>query len=311
MRNKIHGFNIDALRLCFEVKDKGFLETISATEIGSIFNMDGVRLRRIEGHHFEYVFVIYIIAEKVRLGELRFGLNRDNDEANTHVNGKRKAWISVENSVLYESEKLRMLPRISGKLGLTLHNITVLDIALDMTVNISNKLKRHIRCKENTVILNGKRVTERAEDRPEIDYRNSGDLDRDKYRTVNIKQKKAIRDKSKGMTLIAYDKEAEIRLVSHKKHILQAYGNPKRCYRLEAHLNNEDVKDYIKGKAVTLWRLIFDKRLLFDLFLHTVNSIIRFEKDGHNIDWLAIPNSFLLSITTPPVGETENVQNND
>lgn len=306
MRNKIHGFHLDALRLCFEVKDENLLKAISAVKIGNTFNREGFYLQRIEGRHFEYVFEIFIGAEKVLFGELRFGLNRNEDEANTHVNGSRKAWISVANRVLYETDKLRMLSLISGRLGLVLHNITVLDIALDMTINISAKLKRHIRCKENTVILNGKRITERVEDRPEIAYTNSGDLDRDKYRTVNIKQKNAIKDKSKGMTLIAYDKEAEIRLVSHKWHILQAYGNPKHCYRLEVHLNNEDIKDYVKGKEVTLWRLIFDKRVQLDLFLNTVNSIIKFKRDGRSIDWLPIPKGFLKSITSPPRGETEN-----
>ena len=63
-----------------------------------------------------------------------------------------------------------------------------------------------------------------------------------KYLTVNIKQKKAIKDKSKGSTLIAYNKKAEIANSSDKTYINSHYNNPAKLHRLEVHLNNDEVE---------------------------------------------------------------------
>lgn len=305
MKNKIHGLHLDALRLCFEVGDNKQFGEIAKTEIGGVFSCDGFNLQRIEGRHFEYVYLIILSEKEYVFGELRFGLNRNDGEANTHKNGKRKAWINVENKVLY-TDRLSEISTISRKLNLEIHNITALDIALDMTMNISTRLRKNIRCQENTVILNGKAIMERAEDRPEITYTNSGDLDRDKYRTVNVKQKKAMKDKSQGSTLIAYDKAAEIRLASKKEYIMEKYGNPEHCFRLEVHLNNENIKQYLDSTKITLWELVFNKKSQLKLFMYTVNSIIRFVRDGKRVDWLPLSKSFLTYITTLPTGKVMN-----
>lgn len=58
----------------------------------------------------------------------------------------------------------------------------------------------------------------------------SGDLDRYKYLTLNIKQRKAIKDKSKGCTLTAYDKRAEIVNSSSKDYIAEFMENLKSCF---------------------------------------------------------------------------------
>ena len=53
-------------------------------------------------------------------------------------------------------------------------------------------------------------------------------MNKDKYLTVSIKQKKANKDKSRGATLTAYDKKAEISNSSGKKYISfeAGFSNP-------------------------------------------------------------------------------------
>ncbi len=286
--NKIHGFQIDMLRLCFEAENPELFEHFTTFGPGESIDLYDFYLLRIEGKHFEYVYEIRYneLGEDRLFGELKFGLNRNDDEANTHTNGKRKVWISVANRVLYTQDEFHYLDYITETLYLSLHNITCLDLCLDMTMNIARYLKRLIRCKELGVILNGKRIKDRKEDRPEIDFRMSGNLDRDKYLTTYIKQKKAIKDKNKGSMLVAYDKRAEIANSSHKDYITDAYDNPKKLHRLEVHLNNEELKDYFNktGEELNIGT-IFNQHFLFRLFYSTLESLIRFEKNGKKVEW--------------------------
>lgn len=91
--------------------------------------------------------------------------------------------------MLYNDE-IYYLDFIENNLGLELHNITTLDLCLDMSNDIARLIRKLIRNPQITTLLNGKRITNRKEDRPEITYTFSGNMDKDKYLTVNIKQKK-------------------------------------------------------------------------------------------------------------------------
>lgn len=294
------------LRLCFEIEEPNIIDYLAKLEPAEKADFYDFYLLRIEGKHFEYVFEIRYddLGEDKLFGELRFGINKNEDEANTHTNGKRKAWISISNRVLYTTEEMHYLEYIADVLHLELHNITSLDLCLDMSMNIARYLRRLIRCKDMTVILNGKRVTDRKADRPEIIYTMSGNLDRDKYLTVNIKQKKAIKDKSRGSTLAAYDKRAEIANSSSKEYISDLYGWPSKLHRLEVHLNNDEIKDYFNktGEELNIGT-IFNQQFLFRLFFSTLESLIRFERGGKKLDWWAVLEGGIT--TTPATKEKE------
>lgn len=304
--NKIYGFQIDMLRLCFEVEQPELFEHFATFDIAETIDLYDFYLLRIEGKHFEYVFQIRYneLGNDKLFGELKFGLNRNDDDANTHSNGKRKAWISISNRVLYTKDEMHYLGYITDILSLSLHNITSMDLALDMSINIAKYLKRLIRCREIDVILNGKRITDRKEDRPEIISTLSGNLDRDKYLTLNIKQKKAIKDKSRGSTLVAYDKRAEIANSSDKSYISDYYGQPNKLYRLEVHLNNDEIKDYFsKTREELNIGTIYNQQFLFNLFYYTLGTLIRFEKNGKKVEWFDVLEGV---ITTTPTKATKN-----
>ncbi|MDL2213903.1 hypothetical protein LJC72_11610 [Bacteroides sp. OttesenSCG-928-D19] len=306
--NKIYGLNLDALRLCYEIKEPYNLHYIKNKEIGETIDFFDFYLLRIDGKYYEYVYQIRYndLGENKLFGELRFGLSKDNEDANKHSNGNRKAWISLANRVLYNNE-LYYLDHIAYNLGLKLHNITALDLCLDMSTDIARQIKKLMRNQDITTILNGKQIFNRKEDRPEITYVYSGDMDRDKYLTVNIKQKKAIKDKSKGTTLLAYNKKAEINNSSGKDYIKNLYQNPSKLHRLEIHLNNEDIKRYMDNNGTELSFYTFvDMDFLFKLFLHSLRSILRFRIGIKEISWIDILTG---DITTSPTKAKSLVAN--
>lgn len=170
---------------------------------------------------------------------MKFNVSQKAEADNLHENGNPKVWISLNNQTLYTNDQYH-LGFIATKLGLEPHNITTLDLCKDTPFNVGKSVRQLIKDKTVTTILNGKRIKDRDEDRPEITYTTSGSLNKtDKYMTVNIKQKNAIKDKSRGVTITTYDKVAEVQNSSGKDYILNYYGNPKKLYRTEVHLNNQ------------------------------------------------------------------------
>lgn len=279
---------LDAVTLCYEVTNPYYYEQLNTLNYEECLDMDELRLRRIEGRYFDNVYVIRLDngTRDIEWGFLKFNLARGNEHNNIHNNGNRKVWLSLNNETLY-SKDTHLLMYIEQRLGLEFHNVTSLDLALDTPFSVSPLIKAYLHNKEIITILNGKRIIDRDEDRPEISYTNSGSLNKqDKYKTVNIKQRNAIKDKSKGITVLSYDKVAEIKNSSDKQYILDYYGNPLRLYRTEVHINAEDVKNYLQCKEIRYTPLIlFDEAQLEDMFFHHLESVIKFQSSEMDVSW--------------------------
>ena len=278
---------IDALTVCFEVENHYHFDRISSLDFGETYDLNEFQLVRIEGRYYDNVYTITYMDDdtEIEFGQLKFNISRGSESDNLHENGNLKVWISLNNHTLYTKDQYN-LGFIATKLGLEPHNITTLDLCKDTPFNVGKSLRKLIKDKTATTILNGKRVKDRNEDRPEITYTSSGSLNKnDKYMTVNVKQKNAVKDKSKGITLTTYDKAAEVKNSSGKDYILNFYGNPKKLYRTEVHLNNQEVKDYLEGRGLFFNYYMIDEALLEDMFYHHLNSVIRFEKGKDHITW--------------------------
>jgi len=221
---------------------------------------------------------------QVDFGQLKFNIVKVANPSNFHDNGNPKAWICLNNQSLYTNGQC-YLGFIATKLGLEPHNVTTLDICLDTSFNISKPLRQLIKNKAVTTILNGTKVKDRDEDRPEITYTLSGSLNKDKYMTVNVKQRNAIKDKSRGVTVTTYDKLAEISNSSGKEYILNFYGNPTKLFRTEVHLNNTEIKDYLDSHSLYFNYYMIDEALLEDMFFYHLNSVIRFKYGKQDIMW--------------------------
>ena len=279
---------IDALTLCYEVENTYYYDQLRQLDFGASIDLNEFQLTRTTGRYYDNVYNIQAWnGEKtITFGQLKFSLANGNEESNTHKNGLRKVWLSLNNETLY-SEDFHFLTYIEQRLGLMFHNITSLDICLDTPFAVSPLVKAYVHNQNVTTILNGKRITDRDEDRPELAYTTSGSLNRQgKYLSVNIKQRNAIKDKSKGITILTYDKAAEVRNASDKQYILEHYGNPRRLYRTEVHLNAEDIKNYVARKGISYTPLVLiDEATLEDMFFHFLNSVIRFQCKAEDVSW--------------------------
>ena len=279
---------IDALTLCYEVENTYYYDQLRQLDFGASIDLNEFLLTRTTGRYYDNVYNIQAWnGEKtITFGQLKFSLANGNEESNIHTNGLRKVWLSLNNETLY-SEDFHFLTYIEQRLGLTFHNITSLDLCLDTPFAVSPLIKTYAHSQSVTTILNGKRITDRDEDRPELTYTTSGSLNKQgKYLTVNIKQRNAIKDKGRGITILTYDKAAEICNASDKQYILEHYGTPRRLYRTELHLNAEDIKNYVERKGITYTPLLLiDEEALEDMFFHFLNSVIRFQCKAEDVSW--------------------------
>ena len=279
---------IDALTLCYEVEQPYYYEQLSNLDYGECLDLYEFRLYRTEGRYYDNVYAIHLHngTRNIEWGYLKFNLARGDEQSNTHTSGNRKVWMSLNNETLYSSD-FHFLTYIEQCLGLVFHNVTSLDLCLDTPFAVSPLVKAYAHNKNVTTILNGKRITDRDEDRPELTYVTSGSLNKQgKYLTVNIKQRNAIKDKSKGITVLTYDKAAEICNASDKQYILEHYGNPKHLYRTEVHLNAEDIKNHVERRGIEYTPLLLiDEATLEDMFFHFLGSVIRFQSREIDTSW--------------------------
>ena len=276
---------IDAMTVCFEVIDRYHYDQITEHDFEQIYDLYEFQLIRTEGRYYNNVYtIIYMDGDcQIEFGQLKFNIGRD-DANNLHDNGNPKVWIALNNRSLYTDDQFN-LGFIATKLGLEPHNVTTIDLCLDTPFNVSKSLRQLLKNKSITTILNGTKIKDRDEDRPEITYTNSGSLNKDKYMTVNGKQRNAMKDKSRGGTLTTYDKQAEIRNSSGKDYILDFYGNPSKLYRTEVHLNNAEIRDYLEGRGLYFNYYMIDAALLEDMFFYHLNSVVRFKNGKEDVMW--------------------------
>lgn len=279
---------IDALTICYEVVHPYYYDQLSNLDFGECLDMNEFRLYRTEGRYYDNVYAIRLRngTQEIEWGYLKFNLARGDEQSNTHTSGLRKVWMSLNNKTLY-TDDFHFLTYIEQRLGLEFHNVTSLDLCIDTPFAVSPLIKAYLHNKDVTTILNGKRITDRDEDRAEISYTASGSLNKqNKYQTVNIKQRNAIKDKSKGITVQTYDKRAEINNASDKQYILEHYGNPHRLYRTEVHLNAEDIKTYVERRGIIYTPLILnDEAFLEAMFFYFLDSVIHFESREIDTSW--------------------------
>lgn len=282
---------IDALTVCYEAKNPCLYDGLSKLDYGERYDVCEFWLVRTKARYFNYAFTIEMNngENDIVFGTLKYDIAGGNETSNKFPNGMRKVWISIENAVLYDNN-IHYLTYVEQMLRLGFHNTTSLDLCLDTPFCITKLIKSYIHNPDVTTILNGKRVKDRDVDRSEITYVYSGSLNnQNKYLTVNVKQKNAIKDKTKGVTVTMYDKKTEICNSSGKQYILDYYGNPKSLYRTEVHLNNEDVNAYIKRTGTDNSPLLYiNDVVLEDMFFYFLGSVIRFQSNSTDVGWRRI-----------------------
>lgn len=268
---------VDELKICYTATPEDLNELMSI-EIGSCMDIHGYRFCRTISDRFRYYFEVWNNNEQVAW--LKYGLYTDLSVA------KHFVYFKINNQVLYNQDQLNNTLALPEKFGFVFNNYTAIDLALDSNVNFTSLIKRMIRNKAITTIINGKAVKDRKQVLQGVSFQYSTSLDRLKHAAITIKQKKAISNKKNGIVVQAYDKKAEVEQNSDKRYILDFYGQPKRLYRLEVRLHYQELKDYfskINGEPII--KTMSDQDLLQDLFYYHLSAVLRFTQGRKKLDW--------------------------
>lgn len=268
---------IDELKICYST-GKDDLKCLESVEAGNYADVFGYRLYRGVNDRFRFYFEV--LEDREPVAQLRFGHYTDTDDSVMYV------YFKVLNHILYNEERLRRVLALPSELGLAFNNFTEIDLAYDSPLNTPALIKKMMRDKSVTTIINGKAVRDRKSVLRGVSFEYSSTLNRLNHPTVTIKQAKAVNNKSAGITVQAYDKKAEIDNCSGKQYILDYHGRPKRLYRLEVRLHNQELKDYFaKRHVVPGIDILFDRGLLNELFLYHLGAVIRFTRERRKLDW--------------------------
>lgn len=269
---------LDELKICYKAENIDCLNVLKSVDVGECAFVGEYTFYRVINDKFRFYFDVVEAGEHVAI--FKFWHHTDYDDATCYV------YYKIANQVLYDGSRLRQLVNLPDKFGLVFNNFTALDLAIDSCINIPSMIKKLMRNKAINTIINGKKVTDRKENISGVRFEYSTSLDRLNHPTITFKQRKAIKNKTDGITVQTYDKKAEIEESSDKKYILDHYGNPKRLYRLEVRLHYQELKDYFhKLQIVPDQSVVFNKDVLADMFFYHLSSVIRFTKGRRKLSW--------------------------
>ena len=268
---------LDEVRICY-VASNDDLSRLEMVEVGEFVEVDEYRLCRRTNDRFRCFFDVSLDGASV--GQMKYGHYTDRDEFTTYV------YFKVDNHILYDADRLRRVLELPMKMRMVFNNFTAIDLAFDSPQNLPTLIKQKMRDKDVTTIINGKAVRDRKSVLDGVTFMYSSTLNRLNYPTITVKQKKAIANKNDGITVQAYNKKAEIEQSSKKQYIMDYHGNPKRLYRLEVRLHNQELKDYFANSHIEpTTDVLFDKELLKDVFYYHLSTVIRFTRGRTKIQW--------------------------
>ena len=266
---------LDELKICY-VTTLESLKPLMVVGTGETIEVGLYKLHRMVNSRFKYFFSM--IDHEGEVGHIKFCPYTDAPfSATTYV------YLKVQNKTLYDKERLLLILSIPEEMGMVFNNYTELHLAIDTTKNVPSLIKRLLRDKTITTIINGRVVKDRKKIQPGIFFEYSTSLDRLKHPTLTFKQRKAVSNKVSGITIQAYDKKSEIENHSDKQYILEYYGHPKSLYRLEVRIPYQEIKDYFaKEETLLPLELVNGQTALQEMFFYHLSSVLRFRK-GRNV----------------------------
>lgn len=253
--------NIDKLIIAFKLRSEGFngvsyqFDTLQK-EIDKIDNLNNyptddlieflsreiipykfgkTELRRADlkeiKTHFKNNYWVFVYNKKIGLLQWE-----------TYGNGCNFGHLTIYNESLYNGDWILYKQAIND-LKLTISHISKLDIAHDSETNPTNRYLEIIKDKENEIIINGRKITNRNELLKTPYFLVYGTLD-NPYKCPQIN----FTTKDKSTTINCYNKTLEIDTHSHKNYIKQRFLNKdKDIYRCEVSLNTHALNRLIDG----------------------------------------------------------------
>ena len=292
-------FNLDKLKICYKQPDELF-DFLSSHKNGDYVDYYGdFGLRIIDNGRKEgcdkpstNVTANVLYADNGReatLGKFEFNNSPKYDG---------RCFFTFENSALYDftgyaipyeqkCNRISCLPYITDILGLTLNNITELEIAADTNINPIGKLRKYIKnCKNYDMIVNSKRIVdERQRINGYAEMYGRTRLHLDRMPTLYFHQAK-----SGSIKMRAYNKTKEIAEESGKEYIAEwnDYGNHP-IYRIEVGMRNEDYRQWLSyiapkkpewGEMEASVGLLDDERYRCLLWDYCTHRLVYFKPKG-------------------------------
>lgn len=269
---------LDELKICYKA-DKEQIAFLTAIGEGEFTDVEGYRLYRLTNGRFRFFYEVTKDGEPI--AELKFGLYSEKEEQESTF-----VFMKVLNHVLYDKARLKTILKMPDHMGFRFNNYTAIDLALDSDRNLTSLVRRLMRDKTVTTILNGRVVEARSQILKGVTFEYSTTLNKLMKPTITFRQKKAIANKNEGITVQVYDKKAEIEQGSGKQYILDYYGEPKQLYRMEVRLPYQEIKDYFASRElVPSIDFLFDAARLTEMFLYHLSAVIRFSRGRRKIPW--------------------------
>ena len=309
-------FNVDRLVICYTTTK----ENLAALDKWLYDESEGFRLVPLQkkNRYFKGGYAVEIPCEEegdskgkwVVYGHLLYGMKLADKEAS-----RPYVWFYLCNASLYttlypQRTIITYAQYISAVLGLEVHNLTSLDIALDSTVNLVNRLYRAIRQPHLVPIINRKRRTDPTLVLREVLYMFNGDQIRLRNKTIYVSQKKSRKGKAsnvdeewernRALQLRCYEKSKETQQRQAKPYVAALMGTKKPLFRAEVKLGNEEIKAYLDksefaqydcfsdylipdgqgGEHIDLnriYNLLNNQTFLSLMYISFANRLIRFE----------------------------------
>ena len=234
----------------------------------------GYRIIPTRSYGYEYAFdVFWSFGDSTPFAQIKF---------NKHA--KRKDYhivVGINNRIFYgPRQDLNDALLLGEKLGLVYNNIRRIDLAIDLTKDITRMINQYQHKKNIALRVNGKCVWEDNADTGLLFIAN-GNRKRNKLNEVFL------HTCNKSASIKSYDKRKEIadkRVnrkygIGYKDYILKYYNHPDKLYRLEVSARGRFIYDFIQRKGISslvMCRMLCDEVWLTSLFHDWLSSILSF-----------------------------------
>lgn len=271
---------IDGLKLCYYA-ELSLLEELSQIQLGERVDFDEFSIFRVVCKHYQFGFEVLHTSNNNYKKVAMFKFGRYGEQRFPQY-----TIYQIENDVLYNQVLFNTTLQFPEIIGISFQHISNIDLCRDFKFNVVSRIRKIAKEDKVSILVNGKVIDKRAD----IDcgkLTHTLNFYKTKNPTLNLCQKKASKDKSKGLTLCAYNKNNEIATSSNKEYIREFYGNPKTLHRLEVHQNCQEIKDYLNDAPQNI-SLLFDKDFLDGMYLAHLSSILRFNRGRKHLEWCEI-----------------------
>lgn len=298
-RKKMFKFNIDKLKVCYR-HPQGLYDYYAQYLGDQTFHYDGYDLHLMPFTEGSPI-CLNVIVGGVLLGTL--SINREKpqpQEEETTTSSNSLCWFMFHNRALYEvltsdpttqtkSNLIGVWDEIAHDIGLELHNLTEMEIALDSNFSLSAPLRKMIKNYQRfEMFMNGNKI---ADPNAKIaDYHET--FGRSRKRLLGTPTLYFDQARKDSPLLRMYHKSKEIKDKENEKDYINEwndFGSKAETYRAEVRLKSNSLREFLNKYTPpidypTTLQIIQSQHFLFSAWNYFTDKLIFFrDTDGNDI----------------------------